>query len=113
MRWRTPGHMNLQDIAKEVLEVLGTGRQLDPFSKVYPDFGLRDAYNVTAAVRAEREARGEHPIGRKIGFTNRTIWAEYGVYAPIWGDMWDTTVHDLAECAAGVALARFAEPRIE
>ena len=32
--------MNLQDIAKEVLEVLGTGRQLDPFSKVYPDFGL-------------------------------------------------------------------------
>src|SRR5271156_4247560 len=71
--------MNLQDIAKEVLEVLGTGRQLDPFSKVYPDFGVRDAYNVTAAVRAEKEARGERPIGRKIGFTNRTIWAEYGV----------------------------------
>jgi len=63
--------MNLKDIAKEVLEVLGTGRQLDPFSKVYPDFGLGDAYNVTAAVRAEREARGERPIGRKIGFTNR------------------------------------------
>ena len=51
--------MNLHDIAKEVLEVLGTGRQLDPFSKVYPDFGLKDAYNVTATVRAGREARGE------------------------------------------------------
>ena len=50
--------MNLQDIAKEVLEVLGTGRQLDPFSKVYPDFGLKDAYNVTAAVRAQREEIG-------------------------------------------------------
>ena len=53
--------MNLHDIAKEVLEVLGTGRQLDPFSKVYPDFGLKDAYNVTATVRAGREARGERP----------------------------------------------------
>jgi 2-oxo-3-hexenedioate decarboxylase len=59
--------MNLHDIAKEVLEVLGTGRQLDPFSKVYPDFGLKDAYNVTATVRAQREARGERSIGRKIG----------------------------------------------
>src|SRR5580700_8695216 len=104
--------MNLQDIAKEVLEVLGTGRQLDPFSKVYPDFGLRDAYNVTAAVRAEREARGERPIGRKIGFTNRTIWAEYGVYAPNWGFMFDTTVHDLAPQHT-LALAPFVEPRIE
>jgi hypothetical protein len=42
--------MNLQDIAKEVLEVLGTGRQLDPFSKVYPDFALKDAYKELAPV---------------------------------------------------------------
>src|SRR5579863_8542970 len=95
--------MNLHDIAKEVLEVLGTGRQLDPVSKVYPDFGLKDAYNVTAAVRAEREARGERPIGREIGFTNRTIWAEYGVYAPIWGYVYDGTVHDLTSAHRGFA----------
>jgi 2-oxo-3-hexenedioate decarboxylase len=105
--------MNLKDIAKEVLEVLGTGRQLDPFSKVYPDFGLGDAYNVTAAVRAEREARGERPIGRKIGFTNRTIWAEYGVYAPIWGYVYDRTVRDLTSDALEVSLLGLAEPRIE
>jgi hypothetical protein len=24
------------------------------------------------------ERRGEMPVGRKIGFTNRTVWAEYG-----------------------------------
>ena len=105
--------MNLKDIAKEVLEVLGTGRQLDPFSKVYPDFGLGDAYNVTAAVRAEREARGERPIGRKIGFTNRTIWAEYGVFAPIWGYVYDRTVRDLTSDALEVSLLGLAEPRIE
>ena len=105
--------MNLHDIAKEVLEVLGTGRQLDPFSKVYPDFGLKDAYNVTATVRAGREARGARSIGRKIGFTNRTIWAEYGVYAPIWGYIYDDTVEDLTPEGAEVSLSGLAEPRIE
>jgi 2-oxo-3-hexenedioate decarboxylase len=105
--------MNLHDIAKEVLEVLGTGRQLDPFSKVYPDFGLKDAYNVTATVRAEREARGERSIGRKIGFTNRTIWAEYGVYGPIWGYVYNDTVQDLTPGGLEVSLSGLAEPRIE
>src|ERR1700722_8631219 len=105
--------MNLHDIAKDALEVLGTGRQLDPFSKSYPAFGLKDAYNVTAAVRAEREARGERPIGRKIGFTNRTIWEEYGVYAPIWGYVYDRTVSDLAGDPLEVSLKGLAEPRIE
>jgi 2-oxo-3-hexenedioate decarboxylase len=106
--------MNLHDIAKEVLAVLGTGRQLDPFSKVYPDFGLKDAYNVTATVRAGREARGERSIGRKIGFTNRTIWSEYGVYAPIWGYVYDRTVSDLrVDGPLEVFLSGLAEPRIE
>jgi 2-oxo-3-hexenedioate decarboxylase len=105
--------MNLHDIAKEVLAVLGTGRQLDPFSKVYPDFGLKEAYNVTATVRAGREARGERSIGRKIGFTNRTIWSEYGVYAPIWGYVYDRTVQDLTPEGLEVSLSGLAEPRIE
>jgi 2-oxo-3-hexenedioate decarboxylase len=104
--------MNLQDIAKEVIAVLGTGRQLDPFSKTFPDFGLKDAYSVTAAVRAEREARGERPIGRKIGFTNRTIWAEYGVHEPIWGYVYDRTVRDLMS-ETPVPLSGLAEPRSE
>jgi 2-oxo-3-hexenedioate decarboxylase len=105
--------MNAHDIAKEVLAVLGTGRQLSPFSKVYPDFGLKEAYRVTAAVRMQREARGERPIGRKIGFTNRTIWAEYGVYAPIWGYVYDRTVRDLTSERLEVSILGLAEPRIE
>jgi 2-keto-4-pentenoate hydratase len=63
--------MDVQDIAKTVFTVLETGRQVAPFSDNNPEFGLKEAYRVTAAVRAEREARGERPIGRKIGFTNR------------------------------------------
>jgi 2-keto-4-pentenoate hydratase len=105
--------MDVQDIAKEVFAVLETGRQIAPFSKANPDFNLNEAYQVTAAVRAAREARGEHPIGRKIGFTNRTIWAEYGVYAPIWGYVYDHTVRDLASEPLEVSLPGLAEPRIE
>jgi len=103
--------MDIEAIAGEAFAVLGTGRQIAPFSKACPGLGLDEAYRVTAAVRARREARGERPIGRKIGFTNRTIWAEYGVYAPIWGYVYDSTVADLGE--PPVSLAGLAEPRIE
>jgi 2-oxo-3-hexenedioate decarboxylase len=67
---------------------------------------------VTAEVRRLREARGEAPAGRKIGFTNRTIWAQFGVHAPIWGYMYDTTVRDVA-ANASFALGRMPEPLIE
>jgi 2-oxo-3-hexenedioate decarboxylase len=105
--------MDIQDIAKEAFAVLGTGRQVAPFSGRHPDFGPEDAYRVTAAVRALRETRGERAVGRKIGFTNRTIWAEYNVHAPMWGYVYDRTVHDLLEGGMNVSLSDLAEPRIE
>ena len=105
--------MDIQDIANEAIAVLGTGRQVAPFSTRRPDFGLEDAYRVTAAIRAQRETRGERPVGRKIGFTNRTIWPEYNVHAPIWGYVYDRTVHDLPKGGADFSLSGLAEPRIE
>ena len=100
-------------ISAEAADALGTGRQIALFSKRYAGFGLENAYQVTAEVRRLREARGEKPIGRKIGFTNRTIWAEYGVYAPIWGYVYDSTVRDFSEAGADFSLAGLCEPRIE
>jgi 2-oxo-3-hexenedioate decarboxylase len=73
---------------------------------------LQDAYRVTAALDRVRQARGERPIGRKIGFTNRTIWPEYGVDAPNWGYLTDRSVSAL-EPGRAVSLQEFAEPRIE
>jgi len=110
---REGGRTDIDAIAAEAFAVLGAGRQIAPFSGRAAGFGLADAYRVTAAVRVKREARGERPIGRKIGFTNRTIWEEYGVYAPMWGHVYDRTVHDLAEAGAGFSLSGLAEPRIE
>jgi 2-oxo-3-hexenedioate decarboxylase len=100
-------------IARVAFDVLGSGRQIAPFSAQEAGLSLDDAYRVTAALRRMREARGERPVGRKIGFTNRTIWAEYGVYAPIWGHVYDRTLFDLAAVADGFPLGALAEPRIE
>lgn len=104
----TPGQ-----IASEAVSVLGrNGQQIEPFSSRDPAFGLDDAYRVTPVVRRLREARGEKVLGRKIGFTNRTIWQQYGVYGPIWGYVYDSTVRDLSDMSGPVSLATFAEPEI-
>jgi len=105
--------LDITPIADEAFAVLNTGRQIAPFSARYPGFGLDDAYRVTASVRAKREAAGARVLGRKIGFTNRTIWSEYDVYAPMWGYIYDRTVRRLADVASGFALAGLAEPRLE
>jgi 2-oxo-3-hexenedioate decarboxylase len=99
-------------IAAEIFATLGTGRQIAPFTARPAGLTVADAYRVSAALNAMRRARGETPLGRKIGFTNRTIWPEYGVYAPIWGFVYDSTVHELGPTAA-LPLAGLAEPRIE
>jgi 2-oxo-3-hexenedioate decarboxylase len=100
-------------IASSAFAALGGGRQVAPFSSRIGNFTLDDAYRATDAVRRLREARGERAVGRKIGFTNRTIWAEYGVYAPIWGSVYDRTVRDLADIGDPFFLSDLAEPRIE
>jgi 2-oxo-3-hexenedioate decarboxylase len=105
--------IEVQAVAAEVFGVLDTGRQIEPFSSRISSFNLDDAYRVTAAVRKMRETRGEIPMGRKIGFTNRTIWAEYNVYEPIWGYVYNRTVHSLSEIGDTFSLVGLAEPRIE
>jgi 2-oxo-3-hexenedioate decarboxylase len=100
-------------IAAEVLAASARRMPIEPFSRRIPGFDLAFAYRVTAALRRARMARGERPVGRKIGFTNRNIWPEYGVYAPIWGDMYDSTLCALADTDGTLALAPLLEPRIE
>ena len=110
---KTTALTELQGIAAEAFAVLDTGHQTSPFSARVSAFDLDDAYRVTAAIRQMREMRGEMPVGRKIGFTNRTIWAEYNVYEPVWGYVYNRTVHNLAEIGDTFSLVGLAEPRIE
>ena len=65
------------------------------------------------ALHRARLARGERVVGRKIGFTNRTIWPLYGVHEPIWGHVYDTTVVYAQGGRAEVPVGPLPEPRIE
>jgi 2-keto-4-pentenoate hydratase len=69
-----------------------------------------------AAARTLHETRvreGWRPVGRKIGFTNRSIWPRYGVYEPIWGTVYDRTLLDAKEGSCSVSLEGLMQPRIE
>jgi 2-keto-4-pentenoate hydratase len=76
------------------------------------NFELPHAYQQALAVREMRIARGERPVGYKVGFTNRGIWPRYNVFAPIWGTVWDTTV-SYCDAEGELSLARTREPRLE
>lgn len=73
---------------------------------------IDDAYRVSAAIAARRTAAGATRRGRKFGFTNRAIWAQYGVASAIIGDMFDTTVA-FTDGSSEVALSALCEPRLE
>ena len=102
----------IEAIASELMSVLGTGRTVEPYSKRAAGLDLGEAYTIAERVRELREKRGEHAVGRKIGFTNRAVQKTFGVSAPIWNYMFDATVRDLG--ASGTfALAGTCAPRIE
>ena len=74
--------------------------------------GVGEAYERALSVRQLRLRRGEQPRGYKIGFTNRTIWERYGVYGPIWGTVWNTTL-SFCDGEGELSLAGTCQPRIE
>ena len=97
--------------ARQILDARRDRRQIacsDPNG-----LSMESAYRISRRIRDLRREEGELVIGRKLGFTNRTIWSEYNVHAPIWGYMYDTTFRDVSSASARCSLATFCEPRIE
>ena len=71
------------------------------------------SYAAAWALHGARVREGWRPVGRKIGFTNRSIWPRYGVYQPIWGTIYDRTLIEAKDNRASVALEGLHQPRIE
>jgi 2-keto-4-pentenoate hydratase len=103
---------DIQAITDEVFASIRKGSQILPFTSRLAGLTLGDSYRVIALLDQKREMHGEKRVGRKIGFTNRTIWEQYNVYEPIWGYVYDCTVHDLGDTPS-LTLDEFVEPRIE
>jgi 2-oxo-3-hexenedioate decarboxylase len=103
----------VSDHARALLSARDESRFAALLTAADPGFSLADAYALADEIRTLRIRRGEKPLGYKIGFTNRSIWDRYGVHAPIWGPIWDSTVEFVANSAASVSLAAFVQPRLE
>ncbi len=107
------GTASVAAIAQELIALHDVPRIVPPFTARFPEFDAPQGYAAARALHAHRIARGWRPAGRKIGFTNRTIWPRYGVYEPIWGWVYDRTLIEARAGRASVSLAGLLQPRIE
>jgi len=105
--------MDTAQVAGELLDALDRGKTVSSIVERNPGFDWNEGYQVSAEILKRRLARGEKVVGRKIGFTNRNIWAEYGATAPIWAHVYDTTLQLAADHRATVSLRGSVQPRLE
>ena len=104
---------NLEAIAGRLIDAYDSATTIEPFAESMPDFTVADAYGVLAEIEARRRRQGWRSVGRKIGFTNQTLWERYGVWQPMGAHVWSHTVHDAKADQARLALAKLVQPRIE
>ena len=105
----------LQAIALHVKTAQDRCLPLAQITAQYPGFDAASAYASADLIHAMRLSEGARPVGRKIGFTNPAMWTQYGVSAPIWGYVYDTTVTYLDDAAVtqNCSLRGLAHPKIE
>jgi 2-oxo-3-hexenedioate decarboxylase len=104
---------DLDDLPGRLIAAFDSAAPLDPITAAQPDFTVAQAYDVLALIEDRRRAQGWRAVGRKIGFTNRTLWPRYGVYRPMWAHTWEHSVHHAKDGRATLPLAGFMEPRLE
>lgn len=99
--------------ALEMKQAQDQAQSLNPFSRRPEGLELHEAYALAEEIHQARLAEGAVAVGRKIGFTNPAMWAQYGVEAPIWAPLYrhscEGLLHDHARCSQSV----FVEPKIE
>ena len=100
-------------LGEELVRVHEGARLVPRFSERYPGLTAEQGYAAARALHQHRLAQGWKPVGRKIGFTNRTLWERYGVHEPMWGTVYDRTLIHAEQDKAVVRLEGLAQPRIE
>jgi 2-oxo-3-hexenedioate decarboxylase len=105
--------LDTRSLAIELLDTLDHGQTIVSVVERHPGFDWEHGYEVAADILELRRARGERPVGRKIGFTNRNIWPEYGATSPIWAHVYDRTLILAERDRANVSLHGSARPRLE
>ena len=86
----------VQHLATKLEDARSKNYQIPPLTTSVPDLDQGKSYRVTAALRALRcERNNDEVVGRKIGFTNKSIWPEFNVDRSNWSYMYRSSVVDL------------------
>jgi 2-keto-4-pentenoate hydratase len=99
--------------AETILEAFSSRQLIGLLTDADPRLDQNGAYEIAREAHDRRVRLGENPVGRKIGFTNRAGWAEYGVRAPIWGYCYDSTLSYAEDAQASLRIGHLLQPRIE
>ena len=102
--------MNIDQIAAEIHRAIMNREQITPFTDRDILLSSADAYKVSTKLC---ELRAWQVNGRKIGFTNRSIWPIYGVDQPMWGSMSTSSISYAENGISSIKLSDYCEPRIE
>lgn len=100
----------ISSLADRLITAYDNVQMLDPIAASFPQFDVADAYAVLREIIARREASGWKPVGRKIGFTNRSIRPLYGFDRPMWAPMYSRTVRHASDGRAEITLDKFVQP---
>ena len=101
-------------IATRLITAYDTATTIAPITQADPTFDVPAAYEVLREIENRRRiTQGWRTVGRKIGFTNTTIWPRYGVYQPMWAHIFAHSTHDAKDGHATLELKPFVQPRIE
>jgi 2-keto-4-pentenoate hydratase len=100
-------------LADDLIGVHEKALTVPPFTQRHPGLTPSAGYAAARALHEHRLSKGWKSVGRKIGFTNRTLWQRYGVHEPMWGTVYDRTLIRAEADRAVVPLEGLVQPRIE
>lgn len=88
--------LEIRDTAKHLEDARSKNYQIPPLTATKPDLSQDTGYRIASAIRALRcERNNDVIVGRKIGFTNKSIWPEFNVDRSNWSYMYRSSVVDL------------------
>lgn len=104
----TPDQIDAE--AKLLDEAERSSTQIRQTTAVYPDMTIDEAYQVQAAWRNQKLARGETIIGHKIGLTSRAMQAAMKIDTPDSGFLTNEMVF---EPDSTIPAGQFCDPKLE
>ncbi len=96
--------------AKLLLDAYDAHRPVEPLTRLFPGFGVPDAYAVQLAQVERWVADGARIKGHKIGLTSAVMQRQFGVNQPDYGHLVDRMFYAQYE---PIPLGKFLQPRVE